>query len=352
MPEDKMITEQVDLRKYRNEPEIKAQEINKRRSGLLSMGFGQSWIDSLQESRPTLYAPEVVRGHIDGLSQRGFTNPNKMIESLPAILGYAFENIDAKLEGLRQRGFSNPHKMIESSPAILGLAFENIDAKLEGLRQRGFTNPHKMIESLPAILGLAFENIDAKLEGLRQRGFTNPNKMIESSPAILGLAFENIDAKLEGLRQRGFTNPNKMIESSPAILGLAFENIDLRLKMFNKLISHYGLNFDAIELMEGNYFLFSSKIDKMWTLPRILAEFQLGPNDADSKLIRNIVGFNLEDVLVALKNKPSGEKIADFMRRVRAIKEQKIPKAEKRRIIKDELAGFDKVKRRYLRGYR
>ena len=219
MPEDKMITEQVDLRKYRNEPEIKAQEINKRRSGLLSMGFGQSWIDSLQESRPTLYAPEVVRGHIDGLSQRGFTNPNKMIESLPAILG------------------------------------------------------------------------------------------------------------------------------------LAFENIDRRLKMFNKLISHYGLNFDAIELMEGNYFLFSSKIDKMWTLPRILAEFQLGPNDADSKLIRNIVGFNLEDVLVALKNKPSGEKIADFMRRVRAIKEQKIPKAEKRRIIKDELAGFDKVKRRYLRGY-
>ena len=252
MPEDKMITEQVDLRKYRNEPEIKAQEINKRRSGLLSMGFGQSWIDSLQESRPTLYAPEVVRGHIDGLSQRGFTNPNKMIESLPAMLGYAFENIDAKLEGLRQRGFSNPHKMIESLPAILGLAFENIDR---------------------------------------------------------------------------------------------------RLKMFNKLISHYGLNFDAIELMEGNYFLFSSKIDKMWTLPRILAEFQLGPNDADSKLIRNIVGFNLEDVLVALKNKPSGEKIADFMRRVRAIKEQKIPKAEKRRIIKDELAGFDKVKRRYLRGY-
>jgi len=121
--------------------------------------------------------------------------------------------------------------------------------------------------------------------------------------------------------------------------------------MFNKLISHFGLQLDAIELMEDNYFLFSSKIDKLWTLTRILTEFQLEPNDIDSKLIRNIVGSNLEDVLVALKNKPFGEEIADFMRRVRAIKKQKIPKEEKRRIIKDELAGFDKVKHRYFRGY-
>ncbi len=219
MPEDKMITEQVDLRKYPNEPEVKTQEISRRRSSFLSIGFSESWIDSLQESRPTLYAPEIVRGHIDGLSQRGFSNPHKMIESSPAILGYAFENIDR------------------------------------------------------------------------------------------------------------------------------------RLKMFNRLISHYGLQFDAIELMEGNYFLFSSKIDKLWTLTRILAEFQLRPDDVTSKLIRNIVSSNLEDVLVALKNKPHGEEIVEFMRRVRTIKKQKIPKVEKRQIIKDELAGFDKVKRRYFRGY-
>ena len=58
-----------------------------------------------------------------------------MITSLPAILGYSFDNIDEKIAGLTERGFKDPQKMITSLPAILGLSFDNIDRKLRLCRR-------------------------------------------------------------------------------------------------------------------------------------------------------------------------------------------------------------------------
>ncbi|MBI2051896.1 hypothetical protein HYT33_04000, partial [Candidatus Roizmanbacteria bacterium] len=107
-----MTAEQVDLRKHRGEPELRADELRRRKVHLLETGFPGVWVEKLAQLRPTLYSPHVVDEHIAGLQQRGFRNPRKMIETLPPILGYAFENIDAKLEGLQQRGFRNPTKMV------------------------------------------------------------------------------------------------------------------------------------------------------------------------------------------------------------------------------------------------
>ena len=77
-------------------------DLNARRNAFIQVGYSQEWVDTLQKWRPTLYAPSVLSSHLSGLRERGFANPNKMIESLPAILGYAFENIDAKLGLLRR----------------------------------------------------------------------------------------------------------------------------------------------------------------------------------------------------------------------------------------------------------
>ena len=217
--EDKIIPGQVDLRTSPGEPEVRIEELGRRRAHFAILGFSGEWINLLEETRPTLFAPEVVDTHISGLIERGFSDPTKMITS------------------------------------------------------------------------------------------------------------------------------------SPAILGLAFENIDRRLKMFNKLISYYGLPLNAVDLMENNYFLFSSKVDKLWVLARTLKEFDLKPEEVNSKIIKGLVGSNLENVLVALKGKQEGEDIGAFMRRVRAIKKRKIPREEKRRIVKDEFDGFEKIKHRYFRGY-
>ena len=247
-----MTLEQVDLRRFPGEEQIKADEIIKRGQYLVSLGFTPAWVSTLQESRPTLFAPVVVEAH---------------------------------------------------------------------------------------------------LMGLRERGFGNPNKMVESSPAILGLAFENIDAKLAGLRERGFGNPNKMVESSPAILGLAFENIDRRIRLFSKLNHLYELSFKPTELMEQESALFSSKLDKLLTLTRVLWEYQVTPPELDEKVISRIVRLNLEDLLVALSMEhPQDEAILDLVNRAIKVKREKLPKDEKRGVIAKSKV-HDKIKGRYFRGY-
>ena len=196
------------------------------------------------------------------------------------------------------------------------------------------------------------EVVDSHLIGLSERGFTNPIKMVESLPAILGYAFENIDAKLAGLRERGFTNPNKMVESLPAILGLAFENIDRRLRLFSRLVRLYELPFVPTELMEREFALFSSKIDKLLVLVRVLRDYHVTPPDLNERIISRLVRYNLEDTLVALSVPHNrDESILDLLNRTNSIGKQKLPKDEKRQIIQDSLNKVSKIKRRYLRGY-
>jgi len=121
----------LDLRTSTNKTSTVIQaEIDERRNHLENLGFTEDWIANLQEDRHTFFQIENIDAKIAGLTERGFENPQKMIASLPTILGLAFENIDAKIAGLTERGFENPQKMIASLPTILGYGFENIDAKI------------------------------------------------------------------------------------------------------------------------------------------------------------------------------------------------------------------------------
>jgi len=48
---------------------------------------------------------------------------------------WPIQNYNEKIVGLTERGFKNPQKMITSLPAILGLSFDNIDRKLRLCRR-------------------------------------------------------------------------------------------------------------------------------------------------------------------------------------------------------------------------
>ena len=317
------------------------------------IGLSQDKIDRLKEKHSSLYSTESIIEKVNGLKDRGFTNPTKMIESLPAILDLNFDNIDAKTSGLKDRGFTNPNKMIESSPQIFSFAFANIDTKISGLKDRGFTNPTKMIETLPAILGLNFDNIDAKISGLKDRGFTNPNKTIESSPQILGLAFENIDAKISGLKDRGFTNPNKTIESSPQILGLAFENIDAKINLLSKLTNLYQLNLNPVTTIESNPTILSVKLKKLIVITRVLRDYQSSPEDIQRK-VSSLYKINLESLLISYSQKEPNDNIDNLIRTARQIQKQKLSKDYKRQLIKDffnQNTDSYKIYREYLKGY-
>jgi hypothetical protein len=82
-----------------------------------------------------------------------------MITSLPAILGYAIDNIRTKISDLETLGFRDPVKMITSLPAILGYAIDNIRTKISDLETLGFRDPVKMITSSPVLLAYSRERL-------------------------------------------------------------------------------------------------------------------------------------------------------------------------------------------------
>ena len=115
-----------------------------------------------------------------------------MITSLPAILGYAMDNIRGRITDLRELGFVDPVRMITYFPTILGLGIDNIRGRITDLRELGFNDPVKMVTSSPTILGLAIDNIRGRIADLRELGFNDPVKMVTLRPAILGYARERV----------------------------------------------------------------------------------------------------------------------------------------------------------------
>jgi hypothetical protein len=152
---------------------------------LLDAGFPKDWVDELTLQHPAL--DDNPKAKIEGLRQRRFENPTKLITSLPAILGYAFDNIDAKIEGLKSRGFENPTKLITTLPPILGYAFENIDRKirllylLHGDRTKAISE----LQAFPPLLGYKWRRL---LFAVRTSHPDGLRKLITISPQLLAAA--------------------------------------------------------------------------------------------------------------------------------------------------------------------
>ncbi len=130
--------------------------------------FGNKRLNAIKNSKNNLWSISNYQEKVQGLEERGFANPQKMITVYPSFFGYSFDNIDEKIKGLKKRGFANPQKMITTFPPILGLSFDNIDNKIKGLEYRGFVKSYEIIATSPATLGLSFTNIDRKLRFCRK----------------------------------------------------------------------------------------------------------------------------------------------------------------------------------------
>jgi len=311
--------------------------------GILINHQDKRLLDPAEREKRESYLRDTI-----GLSQEKL---DKLKERQPHL--YSIESITEKVDGLKKIGFTNPNKMIDSFPQILGLAFDNIDTKISSLKDRGFTNPNKMIDSFPQILGHTFDNIDTKISGLKDRGFTNPNKIIESFPTTLNYTFDNIDTKISGLKDRGFTNPNKMIEISPQILGYALDNIDIRINLLSKLNNLYQLNLNPITTIESNLTILGTKFEKLVVIARILRDYQPSPTDIQRK-INSLYVINLESLLISYSQRKSGDNIDNLTKTARQIQKQKLSKDYKRQLIKDffnQNTDSYKIYREYLKGY-
>ncbi len=107
----------LDLRTIQGDTNKVQQEIDQRTQHMLQLGFSSDWIHELQQRKSTLFQVENIDAKIAGLTERGFPNPQKMIASSPAILGYAFENIDAKIALINR--LSSHYTLEVSAPALM-----------------------------------------------------------------------------------------------------------------------------------------------------------------------------------------------------------------------------------------
>ena len=92
-----------------------ADEAGRRYDHLLRCGFSEAQADHVFESI-NLPDCETITCRLADLRGLGFTDPVKMITTMPAILGYAIDNIRGKISDLRALGFADPVKMITTLP--------------------------------------------------------------------------------------------------------------------------------------------------------------------------------------------------------------------------------------------
>lgn len=186
----------VDLRHHPEKHEAKVKEIERRKNDLLKHNFREAWINKVFANHPYLFSIDTVSSTLEWLSERGFHNPHKMIETLPAILGYDQKNIDEKIVFLQNMGFKNPIKMIETLPQILGYRRENIENKILSLQKMGFKDPIVVVERLPSILGLRRESIREKLRVLtsleKQCNSFSPTELMEKEKIIFSTKKEKL----------------------------------------------------------------------------------------------------------------------------------------------------------------
>jgi hypothetical protein len=301
---------------------------------------------------PTAERPDLVTERHNHLVSLGFTRESiEQVRQEFRLTLIAAENIDGKIRDLKERGFADPVKMITTLPAILNYTIENIDGKIRDLKERGFADPVKMITTLPAILSLAIETIDGKIRDLKERGFADPVKMITSHPVILSYAIETIDGKIRNLKECGFPDPVKMITSFPPILGLAIENIDGKIGMMQRVSAQFDYEGEtAPAIIERELSLLGTKIDKLWTLVRVLCERSHQPSPKD---IHTLLFVKLEHVVLAQSKVPAEASFEQVRNMIKTLKKAALTREEMRSQIADLLRQHpdSKVLQRYARGY-
>ncbi|PIR53711.1 hypothetical protein COU75_04710 [Candidatus Peregrinibacteria bacterium CG10_big_fil_rev_8_21_14_0_10_42_8] len=194
-------------------------------------------------------------------------------------------------------------------------------------------------------------DLEVRIAELEKRGFKDPVKMITSSPAILGYAMENIDGKIADLEKRGFKDPVKMITSLPAILGYAMENIDGKIRLIEQVSAQFGNGTDAAPtIIERELGILSTKIDKLWTLVRVLCESNQQPSPKD---IHALLFAKLEYVVLAHSKQSSEKSLEECLKTIKKLKKIGLTKGDAR----SEIAALldedpdSKTIQRYVRGY-
>ena len=161
----------------------------------------------------------------------------------------------------------------------------------------------------------------------------------------------DLEVRIAELEKRGFKDPVKMITSSPAILGYAMENIDGKIRLIEQVSAQFGNGTDAAPtIIERELGILSTKIDKLWTLVRVLCESNQQPSPKD---IHALLFAKLEYVVLAHSKQSSEKSLEECLKTIKKLKKIGLTKGDAR----SEIAALldedpdSKTIQRYVRGY-
>ncbi len=129
------------------------------------------------------------------------------------------------------------------------------------------------------------------------------------------------------------------------------ENIDGKIRLIKRISARFGSETEtAPTIIERELGILGTKIDKLWTLARVLCERDHQPSAKD---IHSLLFAKLEHVVLVHCRVPIEESLGQVQNTIKTLKKAELTKEEARSQIADLLVQHpdSKVIQRYARGY-
>ena len=139
----------------------------------------------------------------------------KVIDGLPAAIGYSIDGIQTKMDNLSNLGI-DAAKVVSSQPGVIGLPPKSVLEKIDNLSQLGI-DAIKVINQSPNTLGFSQENIRAKMDALTELGLNAPN-IINIHASAVGYSPDSVQVKIDNFTSRGQEGV-AIINKLPRLLG-------------------------------------------------------------------------------------------------------------------------------------
>ncbi len=171
---------------------------------------------------------------------------NKMLKSLPALLGYSEESVCRKKEFYKKEfslSGNDFNKILKILPTLLGLLEESVCKKKEFYKKEFSLSDNdfnKMLKILPTLLGYSEESVKSKEEFYKKEFDLNDNdfsKMLKVLPALLSFSEESVCRKKEFYKKEfslSGNDFNKILKMLPQLLGLLEESVCKKKEFYKK----------------------------------------------------------------------------------------------------------------------
>lgn len=201
-------------------------DLKKREDDLISLGFTKDFIDKLYVENKTLYSKETVESRMGELKQLGFNDPVALITRSAPLITLDLDNIKGSLQAFTNYGFSDPMKIIEINPSILGRKNETVKDNMGYIVEK---LGKEVCEKDPVLLGINKSLLEERINNLSNCGITNAIEVAKHYPSLLHYPVEKLNENYHSLV--AILGPNVKFDNYAYFLTYDKDNLKQRVEM-------------------------------------------------------------------------------------------------------------------------